>query len=95
MSNLPVVFQIEGDVLGDVTVTPEGMAQMNEARVAFRELKSILLAQVVPALGGWNNPIATEIESRIETVLFGSRNFLWPHRYVGASHDAMNVGGAQ
>jgi hypothetical protein len=95
MSNLPVVFQIEGDVLGDVTVTPEGMAQMNEARVAFGELKSILPAQVVPALGGWNNPIATEIESRIETVLFGSRNFLWPHRYVGASHDAMNVGGSQ
>lgn len=94
MTNLPVLYQIEGEVLGDVFVSSEGMAAMNEARVAFRELKSILMAQVIPALGGgWSNPLATEIESRLEIVVFGSRNFLWPHRHAGAAHDAINVGG--
>lgn len=95
MNNLPALVVIEGEVVSDVFVSPEGMAQMNEARVAFGELKSILLAQVVPALGGWNNPLATEIESRLETVVFGSRNFLWPHRHAGAAHDAINVRGDQ
>lgn len=94
MNNLPSVFVIEGELLADVTVTAEQMAKLNAARATFRELRSILLAQIVPSLeGGWSNPIATEIESRLESITFDTRNFLWPHRLAGASHDAINAGG--
>lgn len=86
---------IEGEILDDVLVSPEDMARMNEARAAFKSLKSILLSQVVPALGGWENPLATEIERHIEMVTFRSHNFLWPHRHAGAAHDAVVVGGSQ
>lgn len=95
MKNLPSVLVIEGEVLRDATLSPEDMARMNEARAAFNELRSILLTQVVPALGGWGNPLATEIESRIEKVIFRSHNFLWPHRHAGAAHNAVRVGGDQ
>lgn len=86
---------VEGEILRDVLVSPADMARMNEARAAFKELRSILLAQVVPALGGWSNPLATEIESRLESITFASRNFLWPHRHAGASCEALNAGGVQ
>ncbi|MBP5966792.1 hypothetical protein [Pseudomonas iridis] len=82
---------IEGEILRGVLVSPEDMARMNEARAVFNELRSILLAQVVPALGGGTNPMATEIEARLEAITFASRNFLWPHRHAGAAHDAVNV----
>lgn len=96
MNNLPVLFHVvEGEVLSDVFVSPEDIAGMNKARAAFGELRSILLAQVVPALGGWDNPLAIEIECRIESVIFGTRNFLYPHRHAGAAHDASNVRGAK
>lgn len=95
MNNLPTVFLIQGELLREVSLSPEDMARMNEARAKFKELRFILLNQVIPALGGWDNPIATEIEARIETITLGSDNFLWSHRYAGASHDAVNAGGAQ
>lgn len=96
MNNLPVLFHVvEGEVLSDVFVSPKDIAGMNEARAAFRELRSILLAEVVPALGGWDNPLAIEIERRIESVTFRSLNFLYPHRHAGASHDATSVRGAE
>lgn len=88
------VISIEGEVLRDAVLSSEDMARMNEARAAFKDLRSILLAQVVPALGGWGNPLATEIERHIEMVMFRSRNFLWPHRHAGAAHDAIDVGGS-
>ncbi|PMV86476.1 hypothetical protein C1X35_10470 [Pseudomonas sp. FW306-1C-G01A] len=86
---------IEGEIIRDALVSPTDMARMNEARAAFNELRSILLAQVVPVLGGWSNPLATEIESRLESITFASRNFLWPNRHAGAAHDALIVRGAQ
>lgn len=82
-----------GEVLGDVAVSSEDMARMNQARAAFNELRSLLMVQVVPALGGWSSPMATEIESRLEAVTFASHNFLWSHRHTGAAHDAIKVGG--
>lgn len=96
MNPIPSVSTLHGELLADVTVTPEEMAKLNAARATFRELRSILLAQIVPSLeGGWSNPIATEIESRLESITFDTRNFLWPHRLAGASHVAVNVGGTQ
>ncbi len=94
-TSLPVIEHLEGELLDDAVLTPEDMARMNEARAAFRELKSILMLQVIPALGGFENPLATEIERHIEMVTFRSRNFLFPHRHSGAAHDAIHVGSRQ
>ena len=95
MSNLPTVLLLEGEVVRDVFISSEEMARMNEARAAFSELQAIIMGHVIPALGGFNNPVATQIECRLETIVFGSRNFLYPHRYSGAAHDAVSVGGDQ
>ncbi|MBP2871200.1 MULTISPECIES: hypothetical protein [Pseudomonas] len=92
-TSLSVIEHLEGELLDDAVLTPEDMARMNEARAAFRELKSILMLQVIPSLGGFENPLAAEIERRIEMVTFRSRNFLFPHRHAGAAHDAIHVGG--
>lgn len=93
MNTLPSVIVIEGEVLADVTVSAEQMSRLNAARSTFGELRSILLAQIVPSLeGGWSNPLATEIESRLESITFASGNFLWKSRHAGASHDAICVG---
>lgn len=87
---------IEGELLADVSVSAEQMARLNEARATFGELRSILLAQIVPALdGGWDNPLATEIERRLESITFATRNFFWMNRHAGASHDAVYVRSCQ
>lgn len=93
MSNLPAILLLEGEVVRDVFISSEEMARMNKARATFKELHAILMGHVIPALGGFDNPVATEIERRLETITFASRNFLYPHRYSGAAHDAVNVGG--
>lgn len=95
MNKLPAILLLEGDVVLEVLISPEDMARMNDARATFKELYSILMGHVIPALGGFNNPVATEIECRLESIMFDSRNFLWPHRYAGAAHAAVSVGGAQ
>ena len=96
MNKLPAVLVIEGELLDEVVLTAEQMARLNEARTTFNELRSILLAHIVPALdGGWENPLATEIESRLESITLATRNFFWRSRHAGAAHDAINVGGCQ
>lgn len=93
MNNLPAVLIVAGELLADAVVSAEQMARMNQARVTFNELRAILLAEIVPALdGGWSNPIATEIESRLESITFATGNFLWKGRHAGAAHDAIHVG---
>jgi len=96
MNALPAVVAIEGEILADLTVSAEQMARLNAARETFRELRSILLGQIVPSLeGGWKNSLATEIESRLESITFATGNFLWKGRHAGASHDAVSVGGGK
>jgi hypothetical protein len=96
MNQLPSVLVLEGELLADVTVSAEQMAKLNEARATFNELRTILLAQIVPSLdGGWSNPLATEIECRLESITFATGNFFWKRRHIGAAHDAVHVGGAQ
>lgn len=96
MTKHPSVIVLEGEMISDLVISPEQMATMNHARMNFRELKSLLLCQIVPSLdGGWNNPLATQIESRLEAITFASSNFLWKNRHAGAAHDALHVGGGQ
>lgn len=90
MNKTPSVLVIQGELLADAVVTAEQMSKLNAARATFNELRSILLAKIVPSLeGGWANPIAIEIESRLESITFDTRNFLWPHRHLGASFGAV------
>jgi len=92
----PAVLIVAGDLLDDAVVTAEQMARMNEARATFSELRTILLGQIVPTLeGGWSNPIATQIESRLEAITFATGNLLWKGRHAGAAHDAIHVGSRQ
>lgn len=96
MNTLPSVVVVEGELLADVTLSAAQMARLNEARETFRELRSILLAQIVPSLeGGWSNPLATQIECRLESITFATGNFFWKGRHAGAAHDAVHVGGAR
>lgn len=96
MNNLPSVLVLEGELLAEVAVSAEQMARLNEARATFSELRSILLAKIVPSLdGGWSNPLATEIECRLESITFATGNFFWKSRHAGAAHDAVNVGGSR
>ncbi len=92
MNKCPAVLIVTGELLEDAVVTAEQMARMNAARATFNELRTILLAQIVPSLdGGWSNPIATEIESRLESITFATGNFFWKARHAGAAHDAIQV----
>lgn len=83
-----------GEIVQDVTLSTEELARFNEAREAFRIIKALYWAHVVPGLGGFANPVVGEIERQMEAVVFSTRNFLWPHRNASAFHDAKDVGGA-
>ena len=96
MNNLPAALIVAGELLDDAVVTAEQMARMNEARATFNELRTILLAQIVPTLdGGWSNPLATQIEARLESITFATGNFFWKNRHAGAAHDAVHVRSCQ
>ncbi|WP_020190594.1 hypothetical protein [Pseudomonas putida] len=83
-----------GDLVQDVTLSAEEVAKFNEAREAFRAIKSLYWSKVVPGLGGFENPVVCELERLMERVVFDTRNFLYPHRNAAAFHDAKDVGGA-
>ncbi|PTV65591.1 hypothetical protein [Pseudomonas putida] len=83
-----------GHLVHDVALTAEEVAKFNEAREAFRAIKALYWAHVVPSLGGFDNPVTGELERLFERVVFDTRNFLYPHRNAAASHDAKDVGGA-
>lgn len=86
--------QAAGELVQDVLITPEEIARFNEAREAFRVIKSLYWAHVVPGLGGFSNPVVGELERQMEAVVFSTRNFLYPNRNAAACHNAKDVGGA-
>lgn len=90
LASMPTV----GDLVQDVTLSAEEVAKFNEAREAFRAIKSLYWSKVVPGLGGFENPVVCELERLLERVVFDTRNFLYPHRNAAAFHDAKHVGGA-
>lgn len=89
-----VPASVSGEIVQDVTLTPEEVARFNEAREAFRALTALYWAHVVPGLGGFKNPVVGEIERQLEEVVFSTRNFLFPHRRHASFHEAKDVGGA-
>ncbi|QXI49138.1 hypothetical protein HU763_006735 [Pseudomonas anuradhapurensis] len=82
-----------GVIVQDVTLSAEEIAKFNEAREAFRAIKALYWAHVVPSLGGFGNPVTGELERLFERVVFDTRNFLYPHRDAAAFHEAKDVGG--
>lgn len=83
-----------GVMVPDVILSAEDIAKFNEAREAFRAIKTLYWSKVVPGLGGFDNPVVCELERLMERVVFDTRNFLYPHRNAAAFHDAKDVGGA-
>lgn len=83
-----------GVMVPDVILSAEDIAKFNEAREAFRAIKTLYWSKVVPGLGGFDNPVVCELERLMERVVFDTRNFLYPHRAAAAFHDAKDVGGA-
>ncbi|MCY1553257.1 hypothetical protein D9M68_897250 [compost metagenome] len=64
---------------------------MNFAREEFDRLDFLLHKFVLPELGGYSNPICSDIARHLEQVRIFSSNFCWKHRAVGAAHDAKVV----
>ncbi|MCY1464511.1 hypothetical protein D9M71_825420 [compost metagenome] len=64
---------------------------MNRAREAFDCLESLLLRDLLPALGGYQNPVCKEFARHLEVVRMASHNFWWKHRAVGATYAAKEV----
>ncbi|CAO3311978.1 MULTISPECIES: hypothetical protein [unclassified Pseudomonas] len=85
---------VSGVVVQDVILSADEIAKFNDAREAFRAIKTLYWAKVVPGLGGFDNPVVCELERLMERVVFDTRNFLYPHRNAAAFHDAKDVGGA-
>lgn len=83
-----------GEIVQDVTLTAADMARFNEAREAFKMVKALYWAQIVPGLGGFENPVVGELERQLEVIVFATHNFLYPHRNAAAFHEAKDVGGA-
>lgn len=83
-----------GVIVQDVILSAEDIAKFNDAREAFRAIKTLYWSKVVPGLGGFENPVVCELERLMERVVFDTRNFLYPHRNAAAFHDAKDVGGA-
>ncbi|MGA4455317.1 hypothetical protein [Pseudomonas fortuita] len=89
-----VPMAVAGEMVQDVTLTAADIARFNEARESFKLIKALYWAHVVPSLGGFDNPVAGELERLFERVVFDTRNFMWPHRNAAAFHEAKDVGGA-
>ncbi|EGB99161.1 hypothetical protein G1E_09602 [Pseudomonas sp. TJI-51] len=85
-SRLPKSVVIEGEVLGEAVIDARDMAYMNFARQEHAKLAKILLRFVIPAMGGYQNPMASDIARHLEQIQTFSSNYCWTHRRLGASH---------
>lgn len=92
---------IEGEVLREAVIDARDMCSMNFAREEHKKLEKILLSFVIPAMGGYDNPLACDIARHVEQIRTFSGNFCWRHRHLGASHGVvgkraeMGEGGVQ
>ena len=86
MNHLPSVAILEGEVLPEAVLDALEMSQMNYAREEHRKLEEILLTFVIPAMGGYENKMASDIARHLEQIQSFSGNYCWRHRHLGASH---------
>ena len=86
MNHFPSVATLEGEVLPEAVLDALEMSQMNYAREEHRKLEEILLTFVIPAMGGYENKMASDIARHLELIQSFSGNYCWRHRHLGASH---------
>ena len=77
--------------MGEAVLDARDMAYMNFAREEHAKLAKILLQLVIPAMGGYSNPVASNIARHLEQIQTFNGNYCWTHRHLGASHGV--VGG--
>ncbi|MNJ39147.1 hypothetical protein D3C77_340120 [compost metagenome] len=77
---------IDGEVLSEASIDAQEMAYMNFARSEHRRLECLVRRLIIPALGGYDNDLAKELDRHLEQTRTFSCNFLWRHRHLGASH---------
>lgn len=77
---------IEGEVLREAVIDARDMSYMNFARIEHAKLSKILLQFVIPAMGGYENQMASDIARHLEQIQTFSGNYCWRHRHLGASH---------
>lgn len=88
------LIPITSEILGEARLEPLDVAYMNFARQECDKLTKILLTQIVPALGGYENEMACDISRHLEQIRSFSGNFCWKHRHLGQMHDAVDIGGS-
>lgn len=82
---------IEGDTVeaqlmaDDAVLDARDMCSMNFARQEHKKLEKILLCQIIPAMGGYENELACDIARHLEQIATFSGNYCWRHRHVGAA----------
>ena len=86
MNLLPSIATLEGEVLPEAVLDAREMSHMNFAREEHKKLEQILLALVIPAMGGYDNELACDIARHLEQIQSFSGNYCWRHRHLGASH---------
>lgn len=94
MNHFPSVATLEGEVLPEAVLDALEMSQMNYAREEHRKLEEILLTFVIPAMGGYENKMASDIARHLERIQSFSGNYCWRHRHLGASHGVVGQSAA-
>lgn len=89
----PIV--LEGEILQNAHLEPWEIGQMNIAREEYKKLKSILLNEILPGIGGYENPVASDIARHLEQIGTFSGNFCWRYRLLGQMHNATCIGSQQ
>ena len=83
---------VEGQLLQPATLDAQAMAYMNFAREEHRKLERLVRQLIIPALGGYQNDLAKELDRHLEQTRTFSGNFCWSHRHLGASHGVVGQG---
>lgn len=81
-----------GQLLKPATLDAQDMAYMNFAREEHRKLESLVRRLIIPALGGYSNDLAKELDRHLEQTRTFSGNYCWRHRHLGASHGVVGQG---
>lgn len=77
---------VEGEIVLETAVLDgRDMCSMNFAREEHKKLAKILLCQIIPAMGGYDNPLACDIRRHLDQIQDFSRNYCWDHRHIGAA----------
>lgn len=85
-------LSVEGQLLQPAVLNAQAMAYMNFAREEHRKLENLVRRLIIPALGGYSNDLAKELDRHLEQTRTFSGNFCWIHRHLGASHGVVGQG---